>query len=276
MGEYIKHIDFVISLKIPYYHILGNHEFFKPNSSKYHALQSLIDHNPQFYKVVDERFEFDNITMMPYVHDFKTFPLDNKEILICHQTFIGADYGFKREDVGVNADKISSNIIISGHIHKRQTFGKVNYVGTPFAGNSNDVGQIKGLSLFDTSTYNTTLIESPLPKWSMVEFSVTSTSPMSDLHKILIQTLNITDKWIIKASGPKAELTAYFQSKEYLNLIKDKQVISKTSPTDKIKTKIEIKSASINSIIAEYIDKVYDGSLDKQLITRKVEDIIKR
>lgn len=271
MTEFHMHCQRV-ALKRPYWYILGNHDQYKPKDNKYHALQTFNIPNFRIFDKIEH--VGDNITVVPYVQRFDDFPLETSEICITHNTFIGADYGFKREDAGVNADKVSANIIISGHIHKRQSYGKVIYPGTPYAHSSSDVDQTKGLLLFDTTTFEQVFIESPFPRWRGVEFEVTQDNPISNLHELLKVELNDTDKWIVKASGPKVELAAYFKSKEYLELIKDKKVISKVTPTDKLKQKVQIKATSIESIMEEYINKVYDGNIDKQLILKKTLDII--
>jgi UDP-2,3-diacylglucosamine pyrophosphatase LpxH len=270
LKEFKDHVS-RITPKCPYWYVLGNHCQYKPKDSKYHALQCF--NIPNFH-VFDKTTELEGITIVPYVAKYEDFPLQTQPICITHNTFIGADYGFKREDCGVNADKVSADIIISGHIHRRQTFGKVNYPGTPFACSANDVDQTKGILLFNTENYEQTFIESPFMRWKSVEFEVTASNPIQNLHELLKVELNTVDKWIVKASGPKVELMAYFKSKIFLDLIKDKKIVTKATPTDKNKQKVQIKATSIEDIMSEYVDKIYDGSLDKQLILRKISDII--
>lgn len=272
LKEFQDHICNITSTNVQYWYVLGNHDQYKPKDSKYHALQIFNIPNFRLFEKVEE---VGNITVVPYVQKFEDFPLFTKQLCITHNTFIGADYGFKREDCGVNADKVSADIIISGHIHKRQSFGKVIYPGTPFAHNASDVDQTKGILLFDTSNFEQTFIESPFPKWRGVEFEITKNNSISNLHQLLKVELNDKDKWIVKVSGPKIELAAYFKSREYLAIIKGKKVISKAIPTDNKKQKVQIKATSIENIMDEYINKVYDGSLDKQLILQKTLDIVK-
>lgn len=277
MKEFKDHLETIVDRRSnvkEYWYVLGNHDQYKPKDNKYHALQTF---NVPNFRVFDKIENIDNnITVVPYVQSFDDFPKHTNSICITHNTFIGADYGFKREDAGVDAGKVNADIIISGHVHKRQSFGNVVYPGTPYSHNANDVDQSKGLLLFDTETFEQTFIESPFPKWRSVEFEVSQENKMSDLSGILLNTLNNTDKWIIKVKGPKTELSAYFKSKEYLNLISGKNVVSKTTPTDTEKqNRIKIKSTSPSLIVSEYIDKVYDGSIDKSLIIRKAQEIIK-
>src|SRR5210317_745108 len=125
--EFKNHVSGVTKLGIPYYYILGNHDCYKPDDSKYHALQPFDIEN---FHVIDEVTDVGNMTMVPYIHDFDKFPTQTKSICVAHQQFVGCDYGYYRPDIGVDADKVSADIIISGHIHKRQMFGKVIYPGT--------------------------------------------------------------------------------------------------------------------------------------------------
>jgi hypothetical protein len=274
MTEFANHVKRVVAKDIQYWYVLGNHDQYKPKDSKYHALQVF---NIPGLRVFDKVENVDkSITVVPYVQKFEDFPNEVLDICITHNTFIGADSGFKREDAGIDAGKVNCDIIISGYIHRRQSFGKVIYPGTPFAHNANDVDQAKGLLLFDTTTYEQTFIESPFPRYRSLEFEVSQDMNMVDIHKLLASKLDDKDNWIVKVKGPKTELSAYFKSKKYLDLIKGKKVVSKSVPNDSEKqNRVKIKSSSPHEIISEYISKVYDGSIDKSLIIQKAQQIIK-
>lgn len=272
MKEFKDHV-LTVTKTCEYWYVLGNHDQFRPKDAKYHALQPF---NIDRLTVFDETTHIDdlNTTVVPYVQDFEDFPLQTRKICITHNTFIGADYGFKREDAGVNADKVSADVIISGHIHKRQTFGKVIYPGTPYAHNANDVDETKGLLLFDSETLEQKFIESPFPKWRNLEFTVSADNSFANLNDMLKQELNEKDKFILKVTGPKIELTAYFKSKPYLALVKGKNVMPKPIAIDKTKQKVSIKATSMRDIMGEYVEKVYDGSIDKQLILQKIDKLL--
>lgn len=272
LKEFKDHVTRVVEL-CEYWYVLGNHDMFKPNDAKYHALQSFDIKGMRIFDEVTQLPEH-NMTIVPYVSKFEDFPLNTDKICITHNTFIGADYGFKREDAGVDADKVSADIIISGHIHKRQTFGKVIYPGTPYSYNANDVDEIKGVLLFDTVSYGQTFIESPFPKWTRIKFTISADSPASELNAILKTSLNSVDKFIVEVTGPKVELAAYFKSKEYLGIIKDKNIIPKSIANDTTKQKVSIKATSMHDIMSEYVNKVYDGSIDKQLILQKIDKLL--
>jgi DNA repair exonuclease SbcCD nuclease subunit len=274
MKEFNDHINNIVSNDVTYWYVLGNHDQYKPKDNKYHALQSFYQHE-RFVVFDKPRTDILDITIVPYVQNFADFPLDTNKICITHNTFIGADYGFRREDCGIDADKVSADIIISGHIHKRQTFGKVVYPGTPTAHNATDVDEVKGLLLFDTETFGQLFIQAPFPAWRSIELELGQQLSIEDLHKSLQSTLDNTNKWILKLTGPKFELTSYLKSKKYTDLISDKNVIVKSNLIDAEKqNRVKIEASSPSKIVSEYVDKVYSGSLDKQLIIRKAQEII--
>jgi hypothetical protein len=110
--------------------------------------------------------------------------------------------------------------------------------------------------------------------WKGIDFEIDQNNNFDMFHEVLTNQLNTVDHWVVKVSGPKAELTAYFKSKKYLQLIKDKKISVRMVPTDLIKSEIQIKSSSINDIIYEYVGKVYKGSLDKSLIVDGAKSIV--
>lgn len=271
LSEFNNHVKTITSRDIEYWYVLGNHDQYKPKDAKYHALQTI---NIKGFRLFDKVTELDGITIVPYVQKFEDFPLNTQRICITHNTFIGADYGFKREDCGIDAEKVSANIIISGHIHGRQHFGKVVYPGTPFASSISDVDQVKGIVLFNTETLEQEFIEAPFMKWSSISYEIDANNDFNKLHSLLESKLDNKDTWVIKINGPKVEMAAYLKSKPFILLTKDKKIIIKATPNDKNKQKVQIKATSIESIMKEYVEKVYDGSLDKQLILQKTLKVL--
>ncbi len=271
-GEFKRHIRHTTGLGIRYFYILGNHDFYKPNSSEYHALQSMED-LPKFH-VISKRTDFDGITMIPYLPDHTQFPKETQPILIAHQTFVGADYGYMRPEVGVDAGAVNAEIIISGHIHVRQQFGKVIYPGTPYAQSVNDIDQHKGVLLFDTDTYSKEFIESPLPRWLGMKAEISQNFSLEDLHNDLFQCLDPHNHWVVEITGPKAEILSYLDSKQYREVTEGIDIKIKPKFTDKTKQLIQIEALSMEHIVHEYMSKVYKGSLDKSKISAKALEIL--
>lgn len=277
LSEFRKHVLDITELGIHYRYVLGNHDQYKPNDSKYHALESFK--GIENFIVVDKPWNstVENITWVPYIADYKQFPLDTLPIVIAHQTFVGADYGYYRPDVGVDADKVKADMIISGHIHKRQMFGKVVYPGTPFAQGADDVNQQKGLMLFDTETYEYSFIKSPFPSYTGLTYELTQDQNVDTMHASIASQLNGKDMYILDIIGPKAEIIAYMDSKRFKDLKAKNSIRVKPEYIDRQKTLgKQIKVNSISDIVNEYIDQVYDGTLDKGIIKSKAIEILEK
>lgn len=202
MAEFMKHVK-SITQHCEYIYLLGNHDMFKPNDATYHALLPFKGEIDNF-TIIDKITDRHDMTFVPYMHNWKDFPKKpGQRIIVAHQTFIGADYGYYRPDVGVDADKISAEIIISGHVHKRQNFGKVYYPGSPYAGGLDDIDQIKGLTLFDKSTYGMEFISAPFPMWKGARFSIDDETSISDIHNHLRGSVTKGDHWVVELLDQK-------------------------------------------------------------------------
>lgn len=272
--EFKKHVE---DCPVPYIYVLGNHDMFKPNDSKYHALQSF---NIDSFRVIDTPIDIMDITFVPYMHDFENFPKETKPICVAHQTFIGADYGYYRPDVGVDADKISAEIIISGHIHKHQNFGKVYYPGTPFAHGLSDIDQEKGVMVFDTDTYKMDFIYSPFPKWRGLKLEVSKSQSIQDVHEVILSNIgdNVNkDNWVFDITGPRAEIISYLDSKKWSNLQKKHSVRVRPTYTDSNRVeKKKISSITISDIVCDYVDSIYAGGLDKTVLKHKAMQLLNK
>lgn len=274
-NEFMAHVYRTLDLNIPYVYLLGNHDMYKPNDSKYHAMLPYKDKINNLY-VVDKTQELFDMTFVPYQADGSKFPKQTLPICVAHQTFIGADYGPIRATEGVDATSIAgAEIIISGHIHTRGKLGSVLYVGSPFSQSAGDVDQVKGITIFDTSTYGETFHETPLPNWRRLLVKVDQTLAIDVLHALVKQDVSGSkDHWVLELEGPKAEIVGYLGSKEYLEAINGVDVKVKTKYTDKEKKKLSIESKSMEYIVSEYVTKVYNGSLDKETLKEATKAVL--
>jgi len=272
LNEYLEHVQRVTKAGYPLVHLLGNHEFYLPSSSKYHALKPFKNLINNFY-VIDEITDLFDMTFVPYLLNDHDFPKQTKPICVAHQTFIGADYGDIKVYDGVNYEEVSADIIISGHVHKRQMYGKVIYPGTPIAHTASDIDQIKGLMIFDTETYKYEFIYSPFPIWRGLKYDLTQ-FPIDQMFDDMAKELDDKNYWIIDITGNKPEITSFLNDKKTKALFKNKNIKIKTSFIDKDKKMASIKAVSIEGIINEYIDNVYSGALDKEELKIKFKELI--
>lgn len=273
LAEYRAFIDYVCGVKgLQYFHILGNHEMYRPNDGTYHALQAMKAIYPCFY-VVDHRMDIANMTFVPYHFHASQFPTDTREILFAHQTFIGADYGTFRPDGGVDADEIAAEFIVSGHIHKQQRVGKVFYPGSPMAASADDVDQVKGVFLFNPDTYATEFIESPFPRWrswTMAEGALSTA--VSDLAAVITSG----DHWIVNLSGPRVELNALLDSPDFKKLRESHSIRVRTKYIDRDKARAKVTAPTQESAVMQYIDAVYAGDLDKTNLKKLALELLNK
>lgn len=281
MTEFMNHATFVRNLNIPYAYIVGNHCTYTPKSDKYHALKHIKGKIPGLL-IVDEQVDWMGMTLVPHKPNPADFPTKTLPICVAHQTFKGADYGDITTQEGVDPASIQGcEILISGHIHKRQTIPisegqQVLYVGSPFAQSASDINQVKGITVLDTETYEQTFYECSLPKWRGDKFTIEAGFTTQDMHEYIVNNLaNSRDHWRLEITGPKAEIMGYLNSAEYKNTIAGIDVKIKTSFTDREKRQVRIESLQVADIITQYVTKVYSGSLDKTLLTEKALEILR-
>ena len=265
-----NHIDIVCKdLNTEMICVLGNHDMYKPNDATYHALKPFIGLHKNL-KIIEKPEVIDEILYVPYLTDSEAWPDIKAKIAVTHNTFLGADFSFRRAEKGLDVKSISSDIIISGHVHKRHTLtetrpgrqdSSVIYLGTPRALSATDAGQLKGLSIMEIDGNREpewTFIPSIFPNWRKETIPVTT-----DLNSILT---NPDDHYIIELVGTKAEIKALLASKEVDLLKKEYDLSFRSSPTDIAKMdKTQIKAVTVDKMVEEYLSKVYTGS-DADLI----------
>jgi len=265
-----SHVDIVCrDLNTEMICVLGNHDMYKPNDATYHALKPFIGlHNN--LKIIEKPEVIDEILYVPYLTDSQTWPDIEAKIAVTHNTFLGADFSFRRAEKGLDIKRISSDIIVSGHVHKRHTLtesrpgrrdSSVFYTGTPRALSATDAGQLKGLSIMQIDGNREpewTFIPSIFPNWRKETIPVTT-----DLNSILT---NPEDHYIVELVGTKAEIKALLASKEVDLLKKEYDLSFRSSPTDISKIdKAQIKAVTVDKMVEEYLNKVYSGN-DADLI----------
>lgn len=179
--------------------LVGNHDIETCGQLHPNALETLYGTG---VTVVDKPMTvgLPNAVFMPYIHDGDEFVrLANENaspsfpILVCHQTFQGAQYdnGFYAND-GVEQDRLNFDSLISGHIHSQAVFGKVWYVGSPRWRGRDDANKAKNVVVFDFETQDTVAARST-SLWCqpIVSFDLTPESepvPVADVA----QTARVT------------------------------------------------------------------------------------
>lgn len=137
--------------------LVGNHDMANSGNDAHtsHALNAFKFMKKKNLKIVSNAQSILPFAYVPYVHNKAEFVrLANAhaemgaKTLVCHEDINGCQYenGFYAPD-GVNPDLLNFDLIIGGHIHKRQRFGKVILPGTARWMTTSDANEEKGLWL---------------------------------------------------------------------------------------------------------------------------------
>lgn len=142
---------------LPVHILCGNHDMYKKLDNKVNSLNK-FKHFKNVHVYTDNTIltnsSGNSILVLPYSEDYDV-DLGIIENSGCDYLFAHADIlGMKLDngkDVkkGLNLSKSNIKKVFSGHIHKRQEKNKVIYIGSPYHTSRSDIGDTKGVYLFD-------------------------------------------------------------------------------------------------------------------------------
>lgn len=154
---------FVTDPDIDVYVLVGNHDKATTEEFSFSALSVFKHMRAKNLKICELPRVEGVYAYVPYYHNPETFiEIANgcaergAKVLVCHQTFDGSQYetGFYAPD-GIDPSKLRYDLIISGHIHTRQTLKNIAtgqtiiYPGTPKWDISSDANEDKGIWLYE-------------------------------------------------------------------------------------------------------------------------------
>lgn len=146
--------------------VKGNHDGPQEDRAGVHALVSLEMEN---VTIVAEPTKLHGMLFVPFIRDDASFVNVCRKnadlpVMYCHQEFNGCKYdnGFYSK-VGVDPDLIPQTLVISGHIHTGQEFGKVWYVGAPRWMTASDANQDRFLWVVEHDDAGSVTKRSPFP-----------------------------------------------------------------------------------------------------------------
>lgn len=270
MDLFTSHIfSLLAKWKGEYVLLVGNHDMVS-NKVSTHPFRALKAAGKRL-KVIDKPTELDGTLCLPYIHEptqwQEAFDARTGSVtrVYCHQTFLGARMGQFYADDGVHVPEWDGKII-SGHVHTAQSLGCVWYPGTPYAQDSNDADQVKGVNLI-ADDGAVTFIESPLPKWVTTEVTVKEAiATISGLRATDINRVNVT--------GTSGEIGALLNSPEFKEL-KTKigfSVARRVQGASASAKRIEAKNVAYG--VAEYIERVYEGAVDRAKLKKACQEVM--
>lgn len=238
--------DIEQKLKIPVWIVVGNHDMAGTEERRHiNALNVfkpypnlLIIDRPMIPKVNDEQQNL-NIAYIPYIKNIEEFERVSNELyqqgatktLIAHQTITGCKYGAFYAPDGVDPNVLLQEKVISGHIHTKQQFDKVMYIGSPKWDIMTDANTDKGIWVFDHDKDGSVLesqfistrgVVTPINKYDVYEGEA-------------VPELDANAKNYIQFHGKTAWITKMKKKYKGLANIKGKPVDRKIAKIDKDK-----------------------------------------
>lgn len=243
--------------------LAGNHDMVgdKQREGQMSALDTL-KMGLENVVVVDRPMWHGGWGFMPYFSDGEKFIQEANKLselgtdtLICHQTFDGSQFenGFYAPE-GIDQNRLNFRRIVSGHIHKTQTIGKVFYPGTPKWDSLSDANETKGIWTFDGN-------------WNLIETShiVEPIRTISLTPDMEIKDLPLGSKTFVELVGPSTWIGQ--TSKKLKGKCK---IVAR--PTDSAERKTQSKSSKT---IFEYLEN-YSGVTDKNSVKSYLENLCAR
>lgn len=262
-----------ISSILPLCILVGNHDMAHHKTPHLHAWLPFMKRNSNL-RIIDKPVFGKGFSFLPYIDDIATFTdvleksMSYGDFIFCHQTFLGANFGFIQAKEGTTVPTDYKGLIVAGHIHRGQTMGPVWYPGTPFAQESADHNETKGIYLLDTDTRDRIFFKSPLPQWITVH-----ATPLD--FESVIQSMDKNNKNHLVLSGPGPELQALMDTKLFTELKKEYGFSVKKQQVNVNLQKTVKQVSTLEGAIVDYVDNIYQGSVDKEALKVKCLESLK-
>lgn len=175
--------------------IVGNHDIYNKHNNLITSVDifKYIKNVKIYYSPTLENIGTKSVLFMPWVED----NLEQKKVL----KFYDADYVFGHMEISglvMNAKGVKSGggedevqytdfkkaEVYAGHIHTRQDFKNIHYVGCPYMKDRGDMGNTKGITVLDIESGKTEFIENTYsPKFIRVSIYDVLDKSVDDLKK---------------------------------------------------------------------------------------------
>lgn len=167
--------------------IVGNHDQNSDGSLNFMAVHA------EHTKVIQSLTKIGQVALMPFYRKNEKFEEDLKALtdsrfVLCHQEINGCQFetGFYAPH-GANLASIPESVqmLISGHIHREQSFDRVWYPGTPRHLTRSDIGHEKGIWVIDLTGQKMTKEFIPTPKEVSEPFIKVEVTTEKQLKQVL-------------------------------------------------------------------------------------------
>jgi len=143
------------------YIIIGNHDMMYNDSMDITSVSLFKEFSN--ITIIDRPRTTDGIQMLPWLFDKSILETSDADICIGHFALNGISLnasGTVAEGFNLNQSDFNKfDTVLSGHFHTPGKYGNIQYMGSPFQTNFNDIGNVTGFYVLDTVTGTVEFIE---------------------------------------------------------------------------------------------------------------------
>jgi DNA repair exonuclease SbcCD nuclease subunit len=202
-------IDIIIEISkiLPIYIMAGNHDIYKKYDTNINSLKifNAIKNIKIYEKPIIITNKKTSILILPWIGNKEKeenyIKSNNTNYVFAHSDFTGFKYDNGKEiNKGINLNISNAKRIISGHIHKRQETENFIYLGSPYHTKRSDIGNIKGIYVFNPNTNKLFFKENNYsPRFQKIHLDSILELTKNDISKILENNYTdiiVPNKWI--------------------------------------------------------------------------------
>ena len=259
--------------------IVGNHDIFKKHSNEITSLHMLkhIPHVKIYFEPIVEEISEKKCLFVPWIEEID----EQKKLLKSHNV----DYVFGHLEIGgcitsskgttlhtnnsIQSTDFKKAHVFAGHIHIRQDYKNISYVGCPYSKDRGDINNKKGFTILDVETGRTKFVENTYsPKFIRVNGYDILDKTVGDLKK------NWNNNYVdLVIKNTHVPLCRFDMLREiFTGIYKEFNLVSDNSEVIVENNAIQLsESKSMNELVDEYLVN-YDLDDDvKKNIKFKIE-----
>lgn len=171
--------------------IVGNHDMFKKYSNDITSVD-IFKHIPNvkiYYEPTVEELSDKKVLFLPWVEDLKLqrelIKKYDVDYVFGHLAIGGCvtnNKGMTLKSYSAQSDDFKKAQVYAGHIHMRQDYKNIHYVGTPYHVNRGDIGNKKGITILKIESGRTDFVENKFsPQYKQINLYDILDSTIDDL-----------------------------------------------------------------------------------------------